>query len=201
MKPAQNGFSLLELLVSLSVFALIAAIAYGGLNSILTMHEHTQQDNKRLAALQISFHRLAEDIAQFIPRTIQNQYGDRLPALEGDEQSLAFTRAGWANSRAQQRSQLQRVHYYVDERQLWRSHWLHLDRAGDAEPREIPLLQQVEALEIRYLDHNNKWHSTWGKNNHNVLNPIPLQLKAIEIQMTLENWGKITRLFAISTRL
>jgi len=199
MKLAQNGFSLLELLVSLSVFALIAAIAYGGLNSILTIHSHTQQDNKRLAALQISLHRIDQDIAQFIPRSIQNQYGDRLPALQGTSESLEFTRAGWANSRAQQRSQLQRVRYYIDEHQLWRSYWLHLDRAGDVEPRKIPLLQQVETLEIRYLDHKNTWHTTWGKTDHSTLNPLPLHLKAIEIQLTLEKWGKITRLFALTS--
>ena len=46
------GFTLLELLVALSIFALISAMAYGGLQSVMTQQQQTGARSERLADLQ-----------------------------------------------------------------------------------------------------------------------------------------------------
>ena len=45
----QNGFTLLELLVALGIFAVLAAMAYSGLNSVMTARQVTNQHADRLS--------------------------------------------------------------------------------------------------------------------------------------------------------
>ena len=47
-----QGFTLLELLVALAIFAIIAIMAYSGLSVILTTHLQTNQHANQLANLQ-----------------------------------------------------------------------------------------------------------------------------------------------------
>ena len=51
----QNGFTLLELLVALGIFALLAAMGYSGLNSVMTARQITTQHAERLSQLQMAF--------------------------------------------------------------------------------------------------------------------------------------------------
>ncbi len=55
MMQRQAGFTLLELLVALSIFALISAMAYGGLQSVMTTQQHTAKAAQHLADLQKAY--------------------------------------------------------------------------------------------------------------------------------------------------
>ena len=39
-----EGFTLLELLIAVAVFAVLSALAYGGLNNVLLTSRYTQED-------------------------------------------------------------------------------------------------------------------------------------------------------------
>ena len=49
----QNGFTLLELLVELGIFALLATMAYSGLDSVMKARQVTNQHADRLSHLPI----------------------------------------------------------------------------------------------------------------------------------------------------
>ena len=78
-----QGFTLLELLVALSIFSIIAVMAYSGLNTVLLARIQTDQHAIQLARLQMTFTWLKRDIEQYIGRSIRDQYGDRQAALIG----------------------------------------------------------------------------------------------------------------------
>lgn len=198
----QKGFTLLELLVALAIFAIIAVMAYSGLNTILTAHLQTDQHAAQLARLQMAFTWLGRDIEQYVGRTIRDQYGDRQPALQGNLFQIEFTRAGWRNPAQQQRSSLQRVAYFVENKILWRSYWRMLDRAQDARPLKIDLLDSVDDIQLRYLDKSLRWYEEWPPLH--FLNTSPnenqnnqLILKGIEVTLIVEDWGRLTRLFRV----
>ncbi|MBE9561308.1 MAG: prepilin-type N-terminal cleavage/methylation domain-containing protein, partial [Proteobacteria bacterium] len=86
------GFTLLELLVALAIFAVIAAMAYSGLNTILTARLQIEQQAEQLASLQRIFIKLGHDIEQYIQRPIRNQYGDKEPSINGTNRQIEFTR-------------------------------------------------------------------------------------------------------------
>jgi len=185
-----KGFTLLELLVALAIFALIAVMAYNGLDTILTARLETEQHATQLARLQMAFTWLGRDIGQYIQRPIRDQRGDGQAALQGTISRLELTRAGWRNPAQQQRSSLQRVAYHLENKTLVRSYWWVLDRAQYARVFKMDLLDEVNGIQMRYLDENLRWHSQWSANDK-------LSLKAIEVTLTVLEWGRISRLFMV----
>ena len=152
--PSQSGFTLLELLVAMGIFALMASMAYGGLNVIMKEREATDQQAARLAHLQTSFFWLGRDLELAINRPIRDEYGDRQMALSSADigvYRLELTRAGWRNPAGRTRSHLQRVAYSVRDNQLIRFYWNVLDRAQDSKPLETVLLDGVIRMDLRFL--------------------------------------------------
>jgi general secretion pathway protein J len=194
------GFTLLELLVALSIFALLAAMAYGGLNTVLRERQLTEQQAVRLAQLQRTFLWLSRDLEQAINRPIRDEYGDRQPALLGVEfgrYRLELTRGGWRNPAGRARSGLQRVAYGLRDGELVRVYWNVLDRAQDSEPFETALLDGIDKLELRFLDDKQQWRDTWPvtTTGSQSVNSI---LIAVEVTLETETEGRIMRLFQVS---
>ena len=197
------GFTLIELLVALAIFALIITMAYGGLNTVLQVHSHLEQQGTQLAQLQIAFTWLERDIEQMIDRSIRDDYGDKQPAIRGTLQQLELTRVGWRNPAQQPRSTLQRVAYHLENKILWRSYWQMLDRAQDSRPLKVDLLSYITELKLRYLDSRWQWHEQWPPSvvleapSVEINNQIQPTLKAIEVTFTVVKWGQLTRLFRV----
>jgi general secretion pathway protein J len=207
-----QGFTLLELLIALSIFSVIAAMAYGGLGTVLELSAHTQQRAQQWKRIQLTFGRLQQDVEQLIPRSIRNQYGDTETALLVEYDSVAWTRSGWLNPLQQTRSDLQRVRYRYQERAVWRDHWLVLDQAQDSQFHSVLMLDDVEQLKWQFLDANQIWHEHWPPTNHTLPNrntnaenqsenesvKDSPRLLAITITMTLPHFGELTRLIAVA---
>ncbi len=200
----QSGFTLLELLVALAVFAVMGTAAYSGLRSVLTTRAVVEAQARRLAAIQLAFHVLQQDITQMLPRSIRDEYGDQEAALESGRMGgdwLVFTRTGWDNPLTQPRSNLQRLSYRLEQGTLVRRYWTVLDRNGAGEPQETVLLENVQQVKARFLDDQDEWQKQWppeGENTTDAANteePLP---RAVEISLTLGDWGEITRLFILS---
>lgn len=202
MKSIRNcgGFTLLELLVALSIFALLAAMAYGGLNTVMKARAATDAQALRLSQLQYTFFWLGRDIEQTVNRTVRDEYGDPQPALRGIELGdyrLALTRGGWRNPVHRPRSTLQRVAYGLRDDQLLRVYWNVLDRAPDSQPVENVLLDGVERLELRYLDAKKEWHDDWpAAVTGAAANTAPPL--AVEVTIETKQEGRITRLFGVA---
>jgi len=188
------GFTLLELLVALAIFAVMATLSYSGFNIILTTYQHTQRYTERLSQLQQTVTYLRHDIEQYLDRPIRDQYGDRQPAIQGFVDQFEFTRAGWRNPARQPRSQLQRLYYYLENHKLWRAYWPVLDRAQDTTAIKTALVDSVERFELRFLDSHLNWHDQWPPREHNE---SALQLAAIEVNLSIQDWDRLTWLFQL----
>jgi len=190
-----HGFTLLELLIALSIFALIAVMAYGGLLSVLQVDAHIATTTQQLTRLQLTFQRFQQDVTQLIYRPIRNEYGDSMPAIQATMQQIELTRAGWRNPLQQARSQLQRVNYSVEKQTLWRTYWQVLDRTRDSQPQRTALLSDVTAFKLRFLDDQALWHDEWSSAVQSQFAEKSLQLKAIEVTLSLDGWGEMIWLF------
>ena len=198
---SSHGFTLLELLIAMSIFSLISIMSFSGLNSILFNKEIVDKELTRLSDIQRSLLNLARDIEQALDRPVRDGLGGNIASLTGgqniDSTILELTRNGWRNPAQQTRSQLQRIAYSLEDNQLIRLYWYHLDHLQSDEPVRRVLLKDVENIEIRYLD--KEWETTWPKlalDDTSTINALP---RAIEITLELSDWGKITRLFRIKS--
>ncbi|MEW6353105.1 MAG: type II secretion system minor pseudopilin GspJ [Pseudomonadota bacterium] len=195
------GFTLLELLVAVAIFAVLAAMAYGGLRNALDTRARVEQQAAQLAALQLAFTLMERDIEQAVNRKIRDNYDSEQPAMRGVEQGeplLEFTRTGWRNPGLAARSGLQRVAYAVKDQQLLRSTWVALDRAPNSAPQDAVLLENVNAVEVRFFDAKFAAQRQWpliDRASNTVTEPLP---RAVEFSIDVEGWGRITRLFRVA---
>ena len=199
IKQRLRGFTLLELLIAMSIFSLISIMAFSGLRSVLFNKEIIDVELQRLTEIQRSFLNLSRDISQAINRPIRDELGSSQAALTGgqnlDSIFLQFTRSGWRNPARQTRSQLQRVAYSFEDNQLIRIYWYHLDHLQSSAPIRRVLLTGVENIEVRYLD--TEWVTSWPDLNQQG-SPKALP-RAIEITFELQGWGKVSRLFRVTS--
>ena len=205
--PRHNaGFNLLELLIAVMVFSLMAAMAYSGLNNVLDQSRRTEEFAQRLTELQTAVTIIGRDIEQTIDRGIRDELAVNAEPLEGHqvgEYLLSLTRTGWLNPNpnATPRSDLQRVAYTLKDEQLIRSVWYVLDRTQDSQRYDAVLLSDVKALEFRYLDSKQKWHSAWPPDT--VVDPqsgarLPWTAPAgVALQLESKSFGKLERWFRV----
>lgn len=190
---AEKGFTLLELLVSLAIFALIGAMAYGGLHTIFKARNNTELHAKELQGLQLLYRKMQRDVEQFIARPVRNEFGDTIAAIVlDDEGMIELTRSGWSNPLQQPRSSLQRVAWFVRDEQLIRRHWLVLDRAQDSEPLDRPLLDGVQEFSVRLMSDDEQWHTQWPPLSETKAKS---KIIAVEFEFELPSWQRITWLF------
>jgi len=194
-----KGFTLLELLVALAIFGLLAAMSYGGLQTVLEQQSHTEEAATRLGELQKMYLVMQRDIEQVVPRTVRDEFGDAQLPLVGSE-ALQLTRGGWRNPAGRQRSTLQRVGYAFDDQQLVRYRWSVLDRAQDSEPLEQPLIEDVEGMGLRYLGRNDEWREQWPDTTAVIdvdTGELPALPKAIEVSIEHKTFGTLVWLFQL----
>lgn len=192
-----GGFTLLELIVVLGIFAVLSVLAYGGLNSVLETRKGVERALDRTAAMQKTYLRLRNDFQQLRDRSVRDRFGGPLnePALLiTPDGAVEFTRGGWRNPLSQPRSTQERVAYRLDQDdRLLRVSWRVLDRAQDSAAVETVLLENVEDIEWRFLDAARQWQTIWPPPNTGAAPALPL---AVELTLTTEDWDEIKFLFA-----
>ncbi len=191
----QHGFSLIELLVAIGVFAIISVVTVTSLQNMTTTSEIISEQSEQLSSTQFTVSRFEKDLRQAIPRTIRDQLGDRLPEFEGSSQRISVTVTGWQNPTAQARASMRRVSYLWAGNQILHRAWPVLDRTQSSQPDETVLLQQVDRFQFRYMDRQNEWHREWppsGSDEDERAWPL-----AVELDMDITGLGRIIRLVSL----
>jgi general secretion pathway protein J len=189
----QAGFTLLEVVVAVSIFGVMAVIAFSGLNKMTRDGQALADANNRLSDLQFAVVYFDRDWAQVSPRKIRNQYGDEESNVVIVDDSITFTRGGWSNILGHRRSNLQRVQYLVDDERLLRRYWRSLDHMAGEVPIETVLLDDVESMEVAFLNVLGKPIRIWPvDSSYNDGQPILLSLK-----LELPDRGEIVRLLEV----
>ncbi len=202
-KRDPHGFTLLELLVAVAVFAVLSAMAYGGLRNVIDNSQQTNVSMQRLQQVQLTMLHISRDFTQLSQRNIRDEYGNPSNNIRAGEDAdiiIEFSRGGRRNPAELLRSHIQRVAYKIEDNTLSRLHWPHLDRTQEMQPYESVLLEDVEDASIRFLDNNNEWHDEWpplsatGQADGNAV-----ALSAIEFTLELQDWGELVRIFAVTS--
>jgi general secretion pathway protein J len=207
-----RGFTLIEVMIAMFIAAIMFAIGYSAIDQAMKNKDSLETSQARVTEIQRAMRFLAQDFAQIVARPSRDTQGtgELQPAVSSrnvDNTLITFSRAGWANPAGVSRPAEQRVRYRFMDGSLIRDHWLSMDPALNAEPRQRILLTKVRVAKMRFLDPVSRaWRNEWPAITTNgpitpamvdqVLMPRPL---AIEVTLELEDWGNILRIFEIPT--
>ncbi len=201
-----RGFTLLELLVAIGVFALFSAMAYGGLVQVLESRDRVDAERTYWTGLARAFLRIEDDLLHARARPIRDVDGNPRPAFEGrptdtralGEPAVEFTRGGVLNVAPGPHSDLQRVAYRFADGKLWRLTWPVLDRAPTTKPQESVLLEDVEGFEARFYGPAGGWLATWPAAATGTLPTAMPPPSAVEMTLQLRGRGELKRVFLVN---
>jgi general secretion pathway protein J len=186
----RNGFTLLEMMIALSIFGMLTAAGV----ALLSVTARTQQTSERLLAETGEVRRvgalLTADLAQAAPRVWRDGEGRRRRAFEGAGSDAAalmmFVRRGWDTGEG---AALQRVGYRLRDGRLERIGYGHVDGGGEA--ATVPLLDGVRRMRLRYRDEDGAWGERWDPTDNADLP------HAVELITDSESHGLIRQVFLV----
>ncbi len=205
-KAGQRGFTLLELLVAMGIFAIIGAMALGGLNAVVGQESQARVQTERLATLQRAMRLMTNDLGSTMPRFVRDELGTpckELPLVADGRIGylIQLTRSGWPNpANLPHRGTLQRVQYRLEDGKLIRDYWPVLDRVLGQEPRTEELLTGVKDVKLLFFDPGEgtgEWLQQWPplRNANSTTGDRP---RAIRVTLELDDWGTIDRLIEVA---
>lgn len=208
------GMTLVEVLVAMLVFALVAAAAAGSLRLAANARDQLTAADRRTSDLEIARLLIREDLAQIVERRTRDEFGATFgpaflggietrtrPPVAGETLLAAFVRGGWANPDFEApRSSLQSVEYLVRGDAVIRRTRPFLDDARGQPRTERQLLAGVSDVAIRFLDARKSasgdpdagWSAGW---------PIPgapdadAPPRAVSIAFTTKRYGALRMAF------
>ena len=194
-----RGFTLVELLVALAIFAIVSGFAYRSLNMMLESREALQKESRKWRDVALFVGRVERDLDSVLPRLALSSSGTPLAPVSstldvlttGD--GLALTRAG---SPLQENTLAapQRVAYRLKDGTVERLMWSSVDAAPRQDPVATPVLPQATRLAFRFLDlKSGEWRTSWGLPGSAETNPPA----AVEMTLTLASGESIVRLMDI----
>jgi general secretion pathway protein J len=155
-----RGFTLLEMVVAIAIFAVIAAISYGALDNFLQAKAHIDRETDQAKALQTMFVLLEQDLRYAVNRSVRNGYGDVEPAFVGapGDALAAGERLRLTTIRPAPEGigvpQLLRVAWRLNNGELSRVTWQVLDRDIDSSERRRRLLENVEDIAFTFYSYD-----------------------------------------------
>jgi general secretion pathway protein J len=196
MKTAKHseGFTLVELLIGLSIFALLSLAGVSLLSFSIDARQRTSQRLDALASIVRTRALLTADLAQAAPRSWRDETGLRHPAFAGGgAAALELVRRGWINDGAMARSSLQRVAYRLDGNRFERVSMPMVDGAT-ANPPAV-LLTGVTALRLRFHT-DGEWRDTWQPQTATGL-PADTLPDAVELTIASAEVPELRQVFLV----
>ena len=194
MNPRHNGrgYTLIEVLIAVSVFAILAGSVYLALSALSEAAFVQRERARELAELQLSVVRLEADLRQLASRPVRAADGGLNPALVGQRMRFEATRAGWANLGDQRRSQLQRFGWQREGERLVRTFMPTTDSAGGSREQIETVLDGVGGFELEYRTRDGRWLEQWPPGETPDILPV-----AVRYKLQTTRFGSIDRIVVL----
>lgn len=153
----QSGFTLLELMVAMSIFAMLAVAGWQVFDGVNRARERAQYQADNLAALQYAYLQMQQDMGQIIPYQASLTQNSNATIANGDDaqsddtqaspkpfmsvntESISFARFADPDPRYQSSPSIQRIDYVFDNQQLIRRQYTSIDTGVNKSTDSISL--------------------------------------------------------------
>ena len=174
---SRNGFTLVELLVAIAIFAVLSALGWQVFDYLNKVKTRNVLHEAALSQLQHAYQQMLKDATQIVALAAKVQDTEQA-ALRLQNGNLSFSKVGVTDPLQQGIPAEERIEYRYDatEKKLYRLKYRYLHQNGQLQPISTELLDQVENFEIVAL--NPESFSQWPQQpNQNTTLPRGLEVK------------------------
>ena len=180
----QHGFTLLELMVAMAIFAMLAVAGWQVFDSVNRARERAQFHADNLAVLQYAYLQLQQDMGQIIPYQALSSQNSATndtnpngqantpasePFMSVDGERVSFVRFADPDPRYQSTASVQHVEYIFADERLIRRQYNSIGGGTDSISLDSILLEGVSAGRWQaYLPELSKEFPNKGSNNINA---------------------------------
>jgi len=191
----ESGFTLIEVIVSLALLAVISVMSYQAVEVVTKVNERSRSGVASDAQLQRAWQIIGRDLMHIRPRRFHDGLGD----IEGayltnpSDFGVRFSRGGGPMLRTNP-SGMRRVNYTINkDDQLIRTSWAITESPRQSDGTTLILLDKVQDVEFNHLDGNGNYSVDWPPlNSRQTDKALP---RMISVTIITENEVETSRLF------
>lgn len=210
-----SGFTLIEVMVAIAIFAVIAAGVYRVLSAMVETQDRIVSHAEALRDLQRALWLMTMDMNQLVMRDVRITDTKRAPTVVAgsDDALLQFTRQGVRNPLLVMRSDLDRITYslgYADDsnsfsskrkkgktKDLLRNTWSYLDRKDNTKKTTQVLFRGVDDVKFEFMNTQGDWKTEWPEkkledNQHGRDLPV-----AIRVTLKTSRYGTLSQMVQV----
>lgn len=210
------GFSLVEVMIALLIFAIVTMMCAKGINSIMLIKQKQNTIMNNISEQQMIHVFLKKDLSQAVNRPVRIN-NTITPAFIGGTKAtqpnelFELTRTGISNPNIQTKalSSLRRVGYFLKDNTLIRKNWQNINKIQTSKPSQRVLSRKIKSIKIKFSNSQNQLSNNWrsiypvnlntiGKSWQLKKNPLGLPT-AIQIKLMMQDNSQLTWWFLLPT--
>jgi len=157
----RNGFTIIEVLVTLIILSMIAVISSNILQSSLASESESSDRLNAIKELSLASSILRRDIRQLVNVPIKDFYGNKIYGTfisELGSENIMFTTK--VKSFSNDVSPLKRIQYIVEDNNLLRRQYFSSNPYSADDYISSIIINDIKNTQISFL-YENKWHQSW----------------------------------------
>lgn len=193
-----SGFTLIELMIAIMIFAIISIISYRIISSLLITKQVVTDAQNKWGNLAHSINRISNAINSAIPLVIRDSQGTIVPATLGKKKlsqqfdaQLELTISGRIGDTIYGTSPPKRIGFRFINGTLYQISWPTLNRVITTTPRVDILLNNISSFTVNYLYPDKQWRDMWPLDTPSFV----LLPNGIKISIKMDSGEDIERLW------
>ena len=199
-RSKHSGFTLIELMVAIIIFAIISTVSYRMITSLVKTKEIAGEAQEKWGNLSLAMSNFGSSWNRVIPLVARDQNGGLLAAVYGKpklsgmyDSQLEMTLSGFSGDKIYGTVPPKRVGYRFYGKTLYLVTWPVLNRVVTTQPEIDILIDNVSKFEITYLYPDNQWRDTWPPQGGDITS-LP---RAVKVVLVLVSGETVERSWAL----
>lgn len=190
-----KGFTLIELMIAILIFAIISVISYRTISALLTTKKIVTDAQEKWGGLAKAISKINNYALRTIPLVVRDENGNLMPSISSKSKlttnydaQLEMTISGYIGDNIYGVTTPRRVGFRFINNKLYLINWPVLNRVLSSVPRIDLLLDNVQSFTVQFFYPDMQWHDNWPMVNTSDTNAIPDQAalpKAIKITIKM----------------